>query len=153
MAGTARVIVNEIDKTQRVSGTSTASVGGVIPSVRGPVVPAFVTNNNQFYNAYTPTGIFQPGYDTSYIEIENYLKTASSLYLNRAYSSTCTYAGLTIYDTRSPNLNAAIQYSLIDPNNFVFTTNNGRALIPNSPFTIDNINGFLDVNRRFIHGY
>lgn len=131
MSGTARVIINEIDQTQRVSGQSDAFVAGVIPSVRGPLDPTLVNTITNLYNFYTPEGKYKTGYDLSYIEFESYLKKASKAYINRAYNSP-KYSAATVYKSTSSKQNAPILYPLSSPDLFEFTTNNGRPLVNDS---------------------
>ncbi len=151
MSGTAKVNINEIDKTQRVSGQSTASVGGVIPSVRGPLVPTLVSNNTSFYKAYTPEGIFNLNYDNSYLEIEQYLNTAGSLFLSRAYINPM-YAGALVYSFNSAKNNQGISVSISNPSDFVFTTNNGRPLVVDSEITFNSVNDTFESTALFYNG-
>lgn len=148
MSGTAKVTVNEIDKTQRVSGQSSAFVAGVIPAVRGPLEPLLVSTNNDFYANYTPENKYKSGYDSSYIEVEKFLNDASSLYLNRAYTNPKLSAAQIFANSSSKN-NASIQYPIFNENDFVFTTNNGRPYIGDSLITVISASNSIQVSALF----
>ena len=134
MSGTARVIINETDQTQRVSGQSEAFVAGVLPSVRGPIEPTLINTITNLYKTYTPENKYKTGYDLSYIEFEAYLKKASKAYINRAYNSPM-YSASRIFQATSSKANAVIENSLSSPDLFEFTTNNGRPVINESSAT------------------
>lgn len=148
MSGTAKITINEVDNTQRVSGQSEAFVAGVIPAIKGDLEPVLVVNNTDFYKRYTPEAKFKAGYDLSYIEIEKFLNDNSNLYLNRAYNAPA-YSATRIYQDVSTKTNSIVEYSLSNIDNFIFTTNNGRPFVGQSTVSIISADNKLQVSAIF----
>jgi len=148
MSGTARVITNETDKSQRVSAQSEAFIAGVIPSERGLKKPVFTTNQNDFYKRYTPNAQYEAGFDLTYIEMEKYLETNSNLYINRVVKN-ATLAACTFFKTASSKDNAPVTIEFKDQEDFVMSTNNGRPLPGDSTFTVDATADTLEVDDLF----
>ena len=99
-AGSASVIIKEIDLTTRVPSFPGVYGAIAIPGAKkGPVgEPFLVTSETQFLKKYTPANRIEIGYDNAYFSAVNYLQQSDKLWVVRAesYDDPPLYAGTTI---------------------------------------------------------